>query len=680
MLIDQVPTANVLVLLTYRLEFKPPWSPRAHLTQISTNRLTRKQSGRMIKWLAKNKDLPVAIFTEILNKTDGIPFFVEELTKMVLESNLLKETHDHYELNAPLSSLAIPTTLQDSLMAKLDRLGPEKELAQLSATLGREFPHSLLQAVAPNSVNQLDQRLSNLVCHELLYQRGLPPHASYTFRHALVHEVAYQSLLKKTRQKYHRKIAEALISQFPASVEENPEIVAHHCTEAGDYQKAIGYWLQAGRHAIQLSANSDAIAHLSNGLLALEHLPDTQEKSEHELTFQATLGLAYMLSKGYAAPEVLKAYARAFALSRSVGEATTTFPILCGLWEFYMVRADIATAHDLAQQLDNIAKQSPNRAFTLEAQRALGATDLWRGEFTSAFEHLQKKLKTNDHNSAARNSPNMDSYSQDTEVANLSNMACIFWLLGHPDQALANVEQAHKLAQNISHPFSLAYALHFTTIIQQLRGNAQDTLKYAENVLELSRQYNFTFWQAPGEMMRSWALMQFEPKNHHIVVFVAALNHYRTSGSRLALTYFQALLTEMYLSIGNADAAQQVVDTLFEDIAMYGERVFEAEVYRLQGNIHRYKNTGPAQEAEKYLVKALELARTHKAVFLQLRIATNLSQLWQVEGKYVQAKSILMELLSTFKEGFTTRDWQVADALAGELISQIENQERAKSG
>ena len=362
LLIDQVATARILILLTSRPEFRPPWGFRAHVTPVTLSRLPRAQVEAMVARVAGNKALPAEVQQQLVIKTDGVPLFVEELTKMVLESGLLREREDRYELTDPLPPLAIPTTLRDSLEARLDRLAAVKEVAQLGAILGREFSYELLQAISPLDEPTLQHGLSQLVEAELLYRRGLPPQVIYTFKHALIQEAAYQSLLKRTRQEYHQRIAQVLAERFPETVEMQPELLAHHFTEAGLSGPAVGYWRRAGQRGIERSAYVEAISHLTKGLELLNTLPDTSERTLQELILQTNLGPALMATKGFGAPEVQHAYDRARELCRQVGETPQLFPVLRGLSTFYIVRAELQTAHELAEELLRLAQSAQDPA------------------------------------------------------------------------------------------------------------------------------------------------------------------------------------------------------------------------------------------------------------------------------------------------------------------------------
>src|SRR5262249_9003601 len=371
LLLDQVPTARLLVLLTFRPEFRPPWAMRSHMTQLTLRRLAPKQAGEMVEKVTGGKALPPGVMQQVVAKTDGVPLFVEELTKMVMESvESIGSVGSHNRTS--LQALTIPATLHDSLMARLDRLGPVKEVAQLGATLGREFPYELIPAVSPLEEARVQQGLTKLVEAELLYQRGLLPQARYVFKHALIQDAAYQSLLKSTRQRYHNQIARVLEERFPETVETQPELLAHHYAEAGLVGQAIPYWQQAGQRATQRSAHMEAIGQLAKGLELLKNLPETPERAQQELALQIAIGPPPIAGKGYGVSGVEHASPRARELCRQVGETPQLFPALLGLSVFHMVRAEYQTARELGEQCLSLAQRIQDPALITGAHSVLG--------------------------------------------------------------------------------------------------------------------------------------------------------------------------------------------------------------------------------------------------------------------------------------------------------------------
>jgi hypothetical protein len=444
----------------------------------------------MVEHITGGKHLPREVRQQIVAKTDGVPLFVEELTKMVLESGLLREEQGRYvgaHGDAPLPPLAIPSTLQDSLMARLDRLAATREIAQLGATLGREFSYELIHATSPLDEGTLQQGLRQLVEAELVYQRGLPPQATYLFKHALVQDTAYQSLLKSRRQQLHQQIAQVLEERFAEIRETQPELLAHHYTEAGLLAQAIPYWQQAGQQAVQRSANAEAISHLTRGLELLKTLPDTPERTQQELALQIALGAPVMITTGYGSPEVEKVYSRARELCGLIGETPQLFRVLWGLWTLYLTRGDCRIARDLGEQLLRLARNTQDPASLLEAHVAFGITLVFFGELTAARTHLEQGITLYDpqqHGSLAL-------YGQDPGAAGLSWAALALWLLGYPEQALQRMREALALARELTHPPSLAYVLCQAAVFHQLRREGQVARERAEETISLALEQGF---------------------------------------------------------------------------------------------------------------------------------------------------------------------------------------------
>lgn len=654
LLVEQPGLTNLFALFTFRSEFAAPWNSHANLTLVTLNRLTRQQAGHLIRRLCGGKTLPMDVFAEIIRKTDGVPYFIEELTGMVLHSDMLEERDSHYVLKAGTAELAIPSTLQDSLMSRLDGLGEDKELAQLSATLGREFGHDLLSALAGRDEDSLQRGLSHLINAELFLQRGLPPRASYSFRHALLREAAYQSLLKRTRQHYHQRIAKLLQERFPHIVEANPELLAHHCSEAKIDEQAAEMWLKAGRLAVRRSANQEAVKHLQRGLVVLKRLPDSPQRRARELDMQTTLGLALMMSQGYAAPAVEKAYARARELCRGMPDVDTTFPVLCGLWEYYIVRADLDTAESLANELLGLAAQSGQAGFTLEARRTLGTTRFWQGRLDEALELL---TLPEDTAPATPMKPGSGMpHCQDVQVAGFANMGCILWLLGQPDRALEKCRQALQTAKRLSHPFSQAYALQFLAVVHQLRGEREATQRQAEAQIALCETYGFAFWSATGRMLRAWAEADGDNIQQCREDFQSALAEYERSGSRLVRSYFLALLAELQFRCGEADAAAATLDQALEESRHTHEGFFTAELLRLKGHFTSQAGPGHQAEAESLLKQALQFARAQNAHSLALRCGIDLADMAAQQGHAIDMQGILGQQLEHIDGGVETRD------------------------
>jgi TOMM system kinase/cyclase fusion protein len=677
LLVDQVPTARILSVLAFRPEFTPPWTPRSHVTQLTLTRLPRKQVEVMVEKVARGKVLPPEMVQQIAAKTDGVPLFVEELTKAVLESGLQVGAHSR----AP--SFSIPTTLHDSLMARLDRLGPAKEVAQLGATLGREFSYELLQAVSPVDEATLQQALARLVAAEVLYQRGLAPQVHYLFKHALIQDAAYQSLLKSTRQQYHQQIARVLEEHFPETKETQPELLAHHYTEAGLIARAIPYWQQAGQRAIARSANAEAISHLTKGLELLKTLPDTPERAQHELTLQIALSMPLTATKGYAASEVERVFTRALELCRQLGETPQLCPVLIGLSSFRFVRAELQTARELAEQGLRLAQSVHSPTLLMWAHYILGPTLFCLGEFALAQDHLEQGIALYD---PQKDNPLVSGVVQDPKVSCLCCTAWALWHLGYPDQALERMHEALALARELAHPFSLAFALEFAGVLHQFRREQQAAQERAEALMTLSSEQEFALRLAEGTIVRGWALAEQGKGERGIEQIRQGLTAYRATGQEAGRLYYLALLAEAYGKVGQPEEGLALLAEALAMVDKTGERFYEAELYRLKGQLTLQKfqvpgskfqvppspqpltpNTHAEVEAEACFLKAIKIAQRQQAKSWELRATTSLARLWQQQGKTDEARKLLADIYGWFTEGFDTADLKEAEALLEEL-------------
>jgi class 3 adenylate cyclase/predicted ATPase len=664
LLLDQSPTAAILNLLTFRPAFVPPWPSRSHMTPLTLTRLERPQVEALITHLAGDKTLPAEVVAYIVARTDGVPLFVEELTKMLLESALLHQEAERYTLTGPLSAVAIPTTLQDSLMARLDRLPMIREVAQLGAVLGREFAYEMLRALAGVEESLLQDRLAQLVDTELLYQRGRPPRARYIFKHALVQDAAYASLLKSTRQQYHQQVAQMLEARFPATVETEPELVARHYTEAGCSAQAVGYWQQAGQRAIQRSANVEAIAHLRQGIELLTTLPDTPERVQAELTFQTTLGPALMATRGYAAPEVAATYNRARELCQQAEETPELFPVLWGLWLLYMGRAEHETAREFGEQCLSLARRLDDPALLLEAHLALGASGLFLGQLSQAHAHLDQGIRLYDpqqHHALAFRYGN-----RDPGVAGLAAGGWTLWLLGYPEQALERANAALTLAQHLEHPYTLARGLYWTALLHQWRREWQVVSERAETMITVATEHQVALMLAQGPIMRGWALAMQGQGAEGLTQLRQGLDAYRATGAEFYRPHFLSMLAEVHRSLGQPAAGLTALREALALVETTGERYYEAELHRLQGELQQLA-APEVSHAEACFQQALAIARGQQAKSLELRAAMSLSRLWQQQGKRDEARALLAPIYGWFTEGFDTADLQEARALLEEF-------------
>jgi predicted ATPase len=664
LLLDRASTARLLTLLTYRPEFSPPWSTPSHLSHLTLNRLPHAQVEAMVGEVTGGRSLPAEVLGQIVAKTDGVPLFVEELTKMVLEAGLLRQTNHHYELTGPSPPLAIPATLHDSLMARLDRLATGKEIAQLGATLGREFSYELLQAVSPVDEARLQQALSKLVEAEVLYQSGLVPQTRYLFKHALIQDAAYQSLLKSTRQHYHSQIAQVLEERFAETKETQPELLAHHYTEAGAIPQAIPYWQQAGQKAFDRGANMEAISHLTKGLELLKTLPDTPERNQQELALQLALGLPLIATKGWAAPEVERTYARARELGQQLGETPQLFWALWGLWSFHETRGNCQLSLELAKQLLPLAQGQQDPTLLIGAYHALGENLHLLGELTSARAYLEPGIALYDPQQCQSLGPGA--------VGCLSFAAFVQWFLGYPDQALKRIHEARSVVQELALPFFLATVSIYTAFLHQARQEVQAAREEAEAAIALAIEHGNPLFYAEGTFVRGWALAQQGQIQEGIVQMRQGIAAFRAAGAEVGLSSHFALLAEPYMKLGQTEEAFAALAEALAIVDNSGERMVEAELYRLKGQLTLQSQVqGPQSkveaEAEEYFLKAIEIARKQSAKSLELRAVMSLSRLWQQQGKRDEARQMLAEIYGWFTEGFDTKDLQEAKALLEEL-------------
>jgi class 3 adenylate cyclase/predicted ATPase len=664
LLVDQGPTARLFTLFTCRPEFRAPWGSRAHLTPITLNRLPRRQVEILVQRVAGGKALPAAVVRQVVARTDGVPLFVEELTKMLLESGLLQEEGERYELTGALPPLAIPTTLHDSLMARLDRLPDAKAVAQLGATLGRTFTYELLRAVSPLDAAPLGQALARLVEAELLYQHGVPPRATYLFKHALIQEVAYQSLLKATRLRYHQQVARVLAERFPETVETQPELVAHHYTEAGLPAQAIPYWQQAGQQALQRSANSEAIQHLTTGLALLATLPETPARVQQELDLQIARGPALSAAKGLAAPEVEQAYARARALCQQLGETPQRFPTLRGLCEFYRNRGAMPTAREVGEQLFRLAQREAEPTHLLEAHEALGTTLFYLGEYPVARRHLEQGIALTPP--AAQRALTYR-YGVAPGVRCLAFAALTLWCLGSPAQAVRRSQEALALAQELAHPQSLAVAQHFAAYLHYRRREAPAVQAQAEALQILATAQGFPLWGGLGICWRAWALAEQGQGEEGLAQLHQGMAVALATGQELSRPLCLVLMAEAAGHAGQVAEGLRWLTEALTAIEASGRGELLAEAYRLQGEFLLHQAGPDAAQAEVSFQQALTIARRQQAKSWELRAAMSLSRLWQHQGKRIEARQLLAEIYGWFTEGFDTVDLQEAEALLEEL-------------
>jgi tetratricopeptide (TPR) repeat protein len=657
-------TVRILTLYTFRPQFTPPWPLRSHIAQLTLTRLPRPQVARMVTAVAGGKALPTEVVQQLVTRSDGVPLFVEEMTKLVLESGLLREHEDHYGLTGRLPPLAVPPTLQDALMARLDQLASAKVVAQLGATIGREFTYELLRAVSPMDDLELWRGLVQLVQAGVLYQRGALPQATYLFKHALIQEAAYQSLLRSTRQQFHQQIAQVLAAQFPDLAETQPELLAQHYTEAGLTEPAVGYWQRAADRSNALSAYMEMVAYCNKGLDVLQTLPDTVERAQRELVLQLTLSRALAYTQGHATPETGRTLVRARELGQQVGTPSQLLGALVGLHEFYNQQAKHQTAHALAEQLLNLAQRQRDPARLMTGHRRMGTSLFWLGELSAARAHLEQAIALNPKlllaavNGGVRGSPDPGSWQF---------AAMVLWLLGYPEQAMERTHESLTVARELAQAHTLSVALFWAAWLHQYRREGPLTQERAEACLALATEHGLAPNVALGTILRGGALAaqgQGEIGIAHLRQGVAA---WRAAGSEVGLTNFLAFLAEAYGYAGQTTEGLHVLAEALAFAHATGERSWEAELYRLKGEQLLTLPPSSPTTPEECFCQALEIARRQQAKSLELRAAMSLSRLWQRQGKRAEGRELLAPIYGWFTEGFDTADLQDARALLVEL-------------
>jgi class 3 adenylate cyclase/predicted ATPase len=663
-------TANqrLLLLITLRPEFTPPpWIGNSHTSVLTLGRLTQERSRAMVGHVAAGRSLPSETLTQITERADGVPLFVEELTKTVLESKLLEDRGDSSVLAELPLSVAIPETLQASLMERLDRLGPVKEVAQIGAVIGREFSHELLVAVADRAPSELQGALDQLVSSELVFRRGAPPDANYAFKHALVQEAAYQSLLKSKRQQLHARIALALERESPAVRETGPEVLAHHLTEAGLVERAIPYWRRAGELAAGRSANLEAIAHLNKGLELVGTLPQTPEQLEEELALCLATGGPLIATKGYPTPEVEATYSRAWTLCDQLGKSAELFPVLRGLWNHHLVRGELERARDLTEQLVPLAEEQGTPVRRALARRALGSTLLYLGRFAEAATALNEGIAIDDAGAASQDPADLLLYTEDAGVVCRFYSALVLWLLGFPDRGLKRVEGSLALGRRLAHATSLTSALTWVALLHNLRGEFDPARRRAEAAIEITSERRLPQWLALGGICRGFALAGLGQPTAGIEQLRSGLAGWNGNGSHVLDTQWLGFIAQAHLWARQCDDALAALDRANKIATATGECHYQAELCRLMGVV--LAETGDAAEAASWFQQAIDTARSQQARSLELRAATSLARLWQAEGRRAEAHALLAPLCAWFTEGLDTTDLKDAKALLDQLAS-----------
>jgi class 3 adenylate cyclase/tetratricopeptide (TPR) repeat protein len=661
--VERVRRMPVLIVITGRPEFVPPWPSHAHVTTLSLARLSQHDASAVVAGVTR-KALPREVLEQILTRADGIPLFLEELSKSVLESGGLGEESGRYVLAGALPPRAIPSTLQASLVARIDRLPSARHVAQVAAVIGREFSDELLRAVGGFVEDELQKALNQLVGVELVFKRGTSPNATYTFKHTLVRDAIYGTLLRGQRQHLHARTASALKERFPEVVDEQPELLAQHLSEANSTDEAIACWVKAGRKSCARFALVEAVAQLQKGLALLPLLPEDSVRWRHELELQTALGWSLFPLKGEEAPEAREVLARARALCDRLGDKTMLDTILFMQGAHYIARAEFTTARDIAEELLRLAVERSDAALEILGHLTLGRSLYFLGEFVSAADHIQRVLSA-----PVPQTPHQSwlyvpvSYSR---TIALSYLAFELVVLGHPDQAAAATEEALSIGKT-GDPYALAVSLLFAAAVSRYRGAEQAEMKYLEEAISVASEQRFPLPLARAKLFIARILSNKGKAEEGLEVARQSYRDLVATGSSVGQTFFLAALAYCCQKAGQIDEAVELLDTALARASTTNERYWEADLYRARGECllaHRHR---AEPDAEASFGQAINIARRQKAKFWELRASTSLARLWRDQGKRTEARDLLAPIYGWFTEGFDTPDLKEAKALLQQL-------------
>ena len=655
--------------VTFRPEFSPPWVGQSHVTSLMLNRLGEREAATIIARLVGNKELPADVMAEIVERTDGIPLFVEEMTKAVLEAE--DEGARRTVAAVPSPVLAVPASLHATLMARLDRLGPAKAVAQIGAAIGREFPYALLAAVVRKPEAELNSALDRLLAAGLLFPQGVPPHATYLFKHALVQDAAYGTLLREPRRSLHARIAETLESQFTEIVERQPELLARHCTEARLIEKAARLWGRAGQRSLERSALVEAIEQLTRALAQITTLPATPALRREQIRLQVVLITPLIHVKGYAAAETKVAAERARLLieqAEALGEPPEDplllFSVLYSFWVASYIAFNGDVMRELAAQFLALAEKQGTTDPLVIAHRIMGISLACTGGIAEGRAHFDQAIALYD---PAEHRPLATRFSVDAKVSSLAFRSLALWLLGYPDAALADADQALKDAREIGQAATFMFALLHTSHTFFVCGSYARANMQADELVALADEKGAVFWKANGMKLRGCVWAMTGKATAAVQIITSGLAAWRSTGATAWVPWHLSYLTKAYADLGQFDEAWRCIGEAMAAVEITKERWWEAEVHRIAGEIARLSPEPDAAKAEAYFERALAIARAQQAKSWELRATMSMARLWRDQGKRDEAHALLAPVYGWFTEGFGTLDLKETKALLEEL-------------
>ncbi len=661
LMIDRVRQVSVLLIVTFRPEFRPSWTGQPHVTTLTLNRLDDRQVAALIEGLAGNAPLGSEVVNEIVERTDGVPLFVEELTKAVLERSNDEDRVAAVLSETAVTSLSVPPTLHSSLIARLDRIGPgAREIAQIGAVLGREFGYELIERVARRPEPELQAALARLSEAGLLFSRGLPPASSYLFKHALVLDTAYGTLLRSRRQELHARVAAVLSQDFAELVERQPELLAQHLTAAGDNKRAVEQWLRAGRYAASHVAYREAIAHLERGLAALRSLPEGPDRDKQEIELQLALGLCLFTANGAAAG--LPAYSRAHELAERHGDSLQRFEAVHGVWQCHVVVGDISTSRRFSDRLLWMTRSEADTGLRLQAHHSHWSSLFYLGELAEARKHVDagRQLYDPDQHRDHR----FIYGGHDPGVCARYIGAQVEWLLGYPDNALATVAEAFALADRLAHPFTSITAFVFGFAVYLSNRRPDEVLRRLDMAEVLAAEQRLTFVIEP-RILRGAALVEQGAVGEGTMLLRQGLSETREKGATFFLPFGLGFLADGLNRRGEYAAALTAVQEGLDVAAATGQHAWDAELHHLGGVASLASNA--IDESQAYFDQALRVARQQQAKSYELRAATSMARFWGEQGRRSEARALLEPIYGWFTEGLDTANLQEAKTLLTEL-------------
>jgi predicted ATPase/DNA-binding SARP family transcriptional activator/class 3 adenylate cyclase len=635
-------------------------------TELHLRELTHHQSQRLVESLLAIGDLPSAVRDLVLDRSQGNPFFIEEVVRSLIDAGVVYRENGSWRAREEIDSMVVPQSVQSVILGRVDRLDEDlKHVLQAASVIGRVFRRQVL-ARATQQQAELEDALWRLQDRALVYQERTIPEEEYSFKHVLTQETVYHNILQRRREAIHGQVAAAIEVLYQDSLEEYYEQLAYHYEEGGDAEKAIEYLHKAGSKAMRSSANEAAIAHLTRGLELLKILPETPERVQRELDLQIALGVPITATRGYTAPEAESIYSRAREICRQVGETPLLFPALYGLWRFYAVGTNLQAAHELGEQLMVLAQTAQDSALLLEAHRAMGCTLFHLGELVSARTHLEQGIALYDPQQHRFHS---FLYGHDPAVSCLAYLSWTLWMFGYADQARKRGHELLTLAHELSHPFSLGYALAHCAVLHQLLGEVGVVQELAGAAVTLSTEHRFPFWLAMGTFAQGWALAEQGRGEEGIARMRQGLANWQATRIGIYQSHYLALLAKAYARVDQVKEGLRLLAEALTAVDRAAESTFEAELYQLKGELLLEQGGGEAclYNAEACFQRALEVARRQSARSWELRAAMSLSRLWQKQGKNKAARKLLSDIYGWFTEGFDTPDLKEAQALLDAL-------------